>query len=89
MAPAERVLVARVRALERHDEATLPLLVLREVHREAGVAAGEAAVHVAVRQRRLAPLVDVDVGRAEERIGDLVRGGLDGRGLGHGVPPGS
>ena len=88
-APAERVLVPGVRAFERHDGAALPRFRLREVHGEARVAVGEPAVDVAVRQRRLPPLVDVDVGRTEERVGHLVRRAVDALGCGHGSSPGS
>ena len=53
--------------------------------REAGVAIGEAAVHVAVRDRVVAHLVDIDVRRAEERIGHLIGRAVDASEIGHGL----
>ena len=54
------VLVTAVAAFERLEQPAAPLFRGREVEREAGVGVLEAAVHVAVPHRRVAPLVDVD-----------------------------
>ena len=69
--PAEdhrrRVLEAR----DRHqglEEPPLVVLRRREVHRELGVGPLEAAVHVAVADRVVPPLVDVQDGRPELRV---------------------
>jgi hypothetical protein len=50
------------------EETSLIALLGREVEGEAGIGALEAAVHVAVPNRSLAPFVDVDVGPGEQRI---------------------
>ena len=52
----------------RLEEPALVALGRREVHREPAVGALEAAVHVAVAHRLVAPLVDVDERRVEKWI---------------------
>ena len=56
------------------EEATLVRPLGRQVDGEPRLGIPESPVHVAVRHRCLTPLVDVDVGRAEGRVGALEGG---------------
>ena len=66
------VLRPRNRA-QRVEEATVVAPRLREVHGEPAVGVLEAPVHVSVANRFVAPLVDVDEGLGEHRVGQAHR----------------
>ncbi|MFD2136454.1 hypothetical protein ACFSLT_17365 [Novosphingobium resinovorum] len=79
-----RVLLREVLAVRHRgdvfEEASFVLFLGREVEGKTHVGAGEAAMHVTVPHRCIAPFVDVDIGFGEKGIG----GGSRRNGLGPG-----
>jgi hypothetical protein len=72
--PRSNVLVAGVGAFQRLIETTLVQLVRRKPERESGIGARKATMHIPMRHGTLEPLVDVDIGGAEEVVHHHVTG---------------